>query len=104
MVPKGTRAATCCMLALTNCSSETFTGRRLAPALLFKRPCRYCLRQVKTRFGFNAYCCATRGTDVPGSKVSRTILCFSSIVQRRRFVPCLEVSTYRLVGTKQVST
>jgi hypothetical protein len=41
---------------------------------------------------------------MPASNVSRTILCFSSIVQRRRLIICPEVSTYRLVDTKKVST
>jgi hypothetical protein len=47
---------------------------------------------------------ATRGTDMPGCNVSRTILCFSSIVQWRRLIPCPDVSTSRLVDTKRVST
>jgi hypothetical protein len=105
MFPKGARGVAGCTFATpTNRSSDTLTGRRLASTPLFKRPSRYCFRHLNTRLGFNAYCCATRGTDAPGSNVSSTILCFSEMVQWRCLIPCLEVSTLHLVDTKKVST
>src|SRR5215469_17802042 len=105
MAPKDARGTASCTLPTGAKSlSKTLTGRRLAPALFLQRPSRYSFRHLKTRLGFNAYCCATCGTDTPGFNVSRTILCFSSIVQRRCLLPCLEVSTSRLVDTNKVST
>src|SRR5262250_1907491 len=105
MFPKGARGVACCTCATpTSRSSDTLMGRRLASTPLFKRPSRYCFRHLNTRLEFNAYCCATRGTDAPGSSVSSTILCFSEMVQRRCLIPCFEVSTLHLVDTKKVST